>query len=250
MPSFLLIDDDEANAQLLRRALSEDGLSGIDIASDGEQALSLSGSTQYNVIILELEIPKIDGLTVLRGLREKGISVPVLVLSRRAAVADRVQALWAGADDYLCKPFELEELQARLRALSRRAPSQVLKLRIADLEMDILQRSVRRAGKRIDLCKKEFAILEYLMRNIDCPVARDQLVDHVWGGNFEGLTNIVDVYINYLRRKIDQDFENRLIHTVRGTGYMISTSIPRRESRHTLRIDRLEKGGVQLARSS
>jgi DNA-binding response OmpR family regulator len=242
MPSFLLIDDDEANTELLRRVLSEDGLTGIDVASDGEQALSRSSDTQYNVIILELEIPKIDGLTVLRKLRENGISVPVLVLSRRATVADRVQALWAGADDYLCKPFDLEELQARLRALSRRAAAQVLKLRVADLEMDMLQRSVRRAGKRIDLGKKEFAILEYLMRNVDSPVTRDKLLDHVWGGNFEGLTNIVDVYINYLRRKIDQDFENRLIHTVRGTGYMISTSIPRRESRHSLRVVRLEKG--------
>jgi DNA-binding response OmpR family regulator len=241
MPSFLLIDDDEANAQLLRPVLSEDGLSGIDIASDGEHALRLISSTQYNVIILELEIPKIDGLTVLRSLREKGISAPVLVLSRRATVADRVEALWAGADDYLCKPFELEELQARLRALSRRAASQVLKLRVADLEVDLLQRSVRRAGKRIDVCKKEFAILEYLMRNVDFPVTRDQLLDHVWGGNFEGLTNIVDVYINYLRRKIDQDFPNRIIHTVRGTGYMISASIPRRESRPTLCVNRLEK---------
>ena len=242
MPSFLLIDDDEAHADLLRRVLSEDGLSGIDVASDGEQALSLSSDTQYNVIILELEIPKIDGITVLRRLREQGMSAPILVLSRRATVADRVQALWAGADDYLCKPFDLEELQARLRALSRRAAAQVLKVRVADLEMDLLQRSVRRAGKRIDLCKKEFAILEYLMRNVDCPVTRNKLLDHVWGGNFEGLTNIVDVYINYLRRKIDQDFESRLIHTVRGTGYMVSASIPRRESRPTLRVVRFEKG--------
>jgi DNA-binding response OmpR family regulator len=241
MPSFLLIDDDEANTELLRRVLTEDGLTGIDVASDGEQALSRSSDTQYNVIILELEIPKIDGLTLLRKLRENGISVPVLVLSRRATVADRVQALWAGADDYLCKPFDLKELQARLRALSRRATTQMLKLRVADLEMDMLQRSVRRAGKRIDLGKKEFAILEYLMRNVDSPVTRDKLLDHVWGGNFEGLTNIVDVYINYLRRKIDQDFESRLIHTVRGTGYMISTSIPRRGTRHSLRVVRLEK---------
>jgi DNA-binding response OmpR family regulator len=242
MPSLLLIDDDEANTELLRRVLSEDGLTGIDVASDGEQALSRSSDTQYNVIILELEIPKIDGLTLLRKLRENGISVPVLVLSRRATVADRVQALWAGADDYLCKPFDSEELQARLRALSRRAAAQVLKLRVADLEMDMLQRSVRRAGKRIDLGKKEFAILEYLMRNVDSPVTRDKLLDHVWGGNFEGLTNIVDVYINYLRRKIDQGFSNRLIHTVRGTGYMISASIPRRGTRHSLRVVRLEKG--------
>jgi DNA-binding response OmpR family regulator len=242
MPSFLLIDDDEAHAGLLRRVLSEDGLSGIDVASDGEQALSLSSDTQYNVIILELEIPKIDGLTVLRRLRERGMSAPILVLSRRATVADRVQALWAGADDYLCKPFDLEELQARLRALSRRAAAQALKLRVADLEMDMLQRSVRRAGKRIDLCKKEFAILEYLVRNVDCPVPRTKLLDHVWGGKFAGLTNIVDVYINYLRRKIDQDFSIRLIHTVRGTGYMISASIPRQESRQALRVIRLEKG--------
>jgi DNA-binding response OmpR family regulator len=242
MPSFLLIDDDEAHADLLRRVLSEDGLSGIDVASDGEQALSLSSDTQYNVIILELELPKIDGLTVLRRLREQGMSAPILVLSRRATVADRVQALWAGADDYLCKPFDLEELQARLRALSRRAAAQVLKVRVADLEMDLLQRSVRRAGKRIDLCKKEFAILEYLMRNVDSPVTRDKLLDHVWGGHFEGLTNIVDVYINYLRRKIDQDFESRLIHTVRGTGYMVSAAIPRRESRPNLRVIRVEKG--------
>jgi DNA-binding response OmpR family regulator len=156
-------------------------------------------------------------------------------------VADRVQALWAGADDYLCKPFDMEELHARVRALSRRSASQVLKLRAADLEMDILQRSVRRAGRRIDLCNKEFAILEYLMRNVDCPVP-DKLVDHVWGSNFKGLTNIVDVYINYLRRKIDQDCEPRLIHTVRGTGYMISTSVPRCQSRNTLRVNRLDKG--------
>jgi DNA-binding response OmpR family regulator len=242
MPSLLVIDDDHNNAQLLREALAKDNLSRIDIASDGPCGLSLASSTQYNLIILELEIPKVDGITVLRSLREKGVSVPILVLSRRSAVADRVQALWAGADDYLCKPFDMEELHARVRALSRRSASQVLKLRAADLEMDILQRSVRRAGRRIDLCKKEFAILEYLMRNVDCPVPRDKLVDHVWGSNFDGLTNIVDVYINYLRRKIDQDCEPRLIHTVRGTGYMISTSMPRCQSRDTLRVNRPDKG--------
>ena len=242
MPSLLVIDDDQSNAQRLREALAEDNLSGVDIASDGPCGLILASSTQYNLIILELEIPKVDGITVLRSLREKGVSVPILVLSRRSAVADRVQALGAGANDYLCKPFDMEELHARVRALSRRSASQVLKLRAADLEMDILQRSVRRAGRRIDLCKKEFAILEYLMRNFDCPVSRDKLVDHVWGSNFKGSTNVVDVYINYLRRKIDQDCEPRLIHTVRGTGYMISTSIPRCQSRNTLRVNRLDKG--------
>lgn len=242
MPSFLLVDDDEAHAELLRRALSDDGFSGIDVACDGEQALILSSGTHYNVIILELEIPKIDGFTVLRRLRERGVSAPILVLSRRAAVADRVQALWVGADDYLCKPFDLEELQARLRALSRRAAAQALKLRVADLEMDMLQRSVRRAGRRIDLCKKGFAILEYLMRNVDSPVTRNKLLDHVWGGKFKGLTNIVDVYINYLRRKIDQDFAIQLIHTVRGTGYMISASFPHRESRQAVRAVHLEEG--------
>jgi DNA-binding response OmpR family regulator len=236
MPSFLVIDDDQNNAQLLREALSEHGLSGIDIASDGDRGLSLASSTQYNLIILELAVPKIDGLTVLRSLREKGVSVPILVLSRRNAVADRVQALWAGADDYLCKPFDMEELHARVRALSRRSASQVLRLRVADLEMDILQRSVTRAGKRIDLCKKEFAILEYLMRNADSAVTRDKLLDHVWGGNFEGLTNIVDVYINYLRRKIDQEFEKKLIHTARGIGYMISGTDPRREPKRSLHL--------------
>jgi DNA-binding response OmpR family regulator len=230
MPSFLVIDDDQNHAQLLREALSEHGFSGIDIASDGDRGLSLASSTQYNLIILEMEVPKVDGLTILRSLHEKGGSVPILVLSRRNAVADRVQALWAGADDYLCKPFDMEELHARVRALSRRSASQVLKLRVADLEMDILQRSVTRAGRRIDLCKKEFAILEYLMRNADSAVTRDKLLDHVWGG-FDGLTNIVDVYINYLRRKIDHEFEKKLIHTARGIGYMISGSDQRRESK-------------------
>jgi len=231
MPRFLVIDDDQNNAQLLREALSEHGLSGIDVASDGDRGLSLASSTQYNLIILETDVPKVDGLTILRSLREREVSVPILVLSRRDAVADRVQALWAGADDYLCKPFEIEELHARVQALSRRSASQVLKLRVADLEMDILQRSVTRAGKRIDLCKKGFAILEYLMRNADSAVTRDKLLEHVWGGTSEGLTNRVDVYINYLRRKIDQNFEKKLIHTARGIGYMISGSDQRPETK-------------------
>jgi DNA-binding response OmpR family regulator len=181
-----------------------------------------------------LEVPKIDGLTLVQRLREKGVSVPILVLSRRGAVADRVQALWAGADDYLCKPFDMKELHARVRALSRRSASQVLKLRVADLEMDILKRSVTRASQRIDLCKKEFAILEYLMRNADSAVTRDKLLDHVWGGTFDRLTNIVDVYINYLRRKIDHGFEKKLIHTARGIGYMISGTDPRRNRNPSL----------------
>ncbi len=186
------------------------------------EAESLVGEADFDLVILDLVLPKIDGLEVLKEIRVHKPSLPVLILSGLARVEDRVKGLDLGADDYLTKPFSFSELSARVRTLLRRTPigSGVI-LRVEDLELDRVERAVRRAGRRIELTPREFALLEYLMRNAGRCVTRAMIVEHVWNFSFDTMTNVVDVYINYLRKKVDQDAANRLIHTVRAVGYQL-----------------------------
>ena len=217
----LVVEDDAKLASVLRQGLKEQGFA-VDVAGDGAVGLKLASATDYDAVLLDLMLPGQDGLDVLRELRRQGKAMPVLILTARSAVDDRVEGLDLGADDYLSKPFDLKELFARLRAILRRPPVEPSTiLRVADLELDSARREVRRQGTRIELTTKEFTLLEYLMRKKGMVVTRAMILDHVWDMDYHGGSNLVEVYINYLRRKIDQDFEPKLIHTVRGAGYVL-----------------------------
>jgi two-component system, OmpR family, copper resistance phosphate regulon response regulator CusR len=219
---ILIAEDDEALAKFVRQGLEAEHYS-VDVFPDGEQARTAATESEYDVVILDLNLPKLDGVSVLRYLRAKKPSVPVLVLTQRTRVEDRVQCLDTGADDYLAKPFSFSELSARIRALVRRShlPSESVLL-AADLKLDRVQRLVERAGHRIELTAKEFSLLEYLMLNLGRRVTRSMIIERVWNLTFDTTTNVVDVYINYLRRKIDDGHTVKLIHTVRGVGYELS----------------------------
>lgn len=219
----LLVEDERKLARIIRRGLEEDGYE-VEEAYDGEEALFLLRNRSYDLVILDLMLPKVDGLDVLKEFRrEKGGSVPVLILTARDTVEDVVKGLDAGADDYLTKPFAFEELLARVRALLRRR-EQDLELRVDDLVLDLRNRRARRGDRPIDLTAKEFAVLEYLMRRSGEIVTREEIGSHVWGDDYDSSSNIVDVYINHLRKKIDQGFPRKLIHTVRGLGYTLRPS--------------------------
>jgi two-component system copper resistance phosphate regulon response regulator CusR len=219
---ILIAEDDEALARFVRQGLEGEHYQ-VDVFPDGEQARAAATEFEYDLVILDLNLPKLDGVSVLRHLRSKKPSLPVLVLTQRTRVEDRVQCLDTGADDYLAKPFSFSELSARIRALVRRShlPSESV-LTAADLRLDRVQRLVERAGRRIDLTGKEFSLLEYLMLNNSRRVTRSMIIEHVWNLTFDTTTNVVDVYINYLRRKIDDGHPTKLIHTVRGVGYELS----------------------------
>ena len=218
---ILIIEDDKAVASFVKKGLESEQYA-VDVTWDGEDAQSLIGEASFDLVILDLLLPKIDGLEVLKHIRHRRPSLPVLILSGRARVEDRVRGLDLGADDYLTKPFSFSELSARVRALLRRTPIAIgIVLRVEDLELDRAERMVRRAGRRIDLTPREFALLEYLMRNAGRSVTRAMIIEHVWNFSFDTMTNVVDVYINYLRNKIGEHFGNRLIHTVRGVGYQL-----------------------------
>ena len=220
---ILVVEDDKAVASFVKRGLESEQYA-VDVAGDGEEALALFEAASFDLIILDLVLPKIDGLDVLKQIRNRRPSPPVLILSGRARVEDRVKGLDLGADDYLTKPFSFSELSARVRALLRRNPSSFdIVLRVEDLELDRAERVVKRAGRRIDLTPREFALLEYLMRNAGRSVTRAMIIEHVWNFSFDTMTNVVDVYINYLRKKVDQGFEHKLIHTVRNVGYELGT---------------------------
>jgi DNA-binding response OmpR family regulator len=194
----------------------------VDTAFDGEEGLYLSEINEYDLIVLDLMIPKIDGFGVLKKIRERKNNVPILVLTAKDSIDDTVRGLDAGCDDYLTKPFAFAELLARIRALLRRDKKEKESvLRIADLSLSIVTHKVMRQGKEIELTSKEYALLEYFMRNPEKVLTRTMISEHVWDYHFDSNTNVIDVYVNYLRKKIDKDFDPKLIHTIRGIGYMM-----------------------------
>ena len=217
---ILLIEDEKRIADFIARGLEGIGYS-VDTAANGQAGLSRLSDLVYDLIILDLMLPDMDGLGVLEKIRNRKSSQPVLILSARASLEDRVKGLDLGADDYLAKPFAFVELLARVRALLRRGQALPERLQVADLVLDCIRRKVHRAGVGIELAPKEFSILEYLMRNKGRPLSRTMIVEHVWEMDYTGLTNIVDVYIRHLRGKIDDEWPQKLIRTVRGIGYMI-----------------------------
>jgi two-component system, OmpR family, copper resistance phosphate regulon response regulator CusR len=194
----------------------------VDIANDGKVGLELADTYEYDLVILDLMLPNIDGTAVLRRIRRKDSGVPILILTARDTVADKVRNFEAGTDDYLTKPFAFAELLVRIKALLRRGTAnQSSTVQVEDLELDRLSQRVRRAGKRIDLTLKEYSLLEYLMSNAGRVLSRAMIIEHVWDQRFDGLNNVVDVFVRRLRSKVDDAYERKLIHTVRGVGYSI-----------------------------
>jgi heavy metal response regulator len=220
---ILLVEDERKIADFIRRGLTEHGYA-VDVAYDGEEALEWPSVTDFDAIILDIMLPIRDGMDVCRTLRSRGLQTPILMLTARDAVEDRVDGLDSGADDYLVKPFAFSELLARIRALARRQPAVLgSQLEVADLVLNTATRGVTRAGNEIDLTVKEYAILEYMMRHPDQVLTRTMLADHVWNFDFDSGSNVIDVHIRNLRRKIDDPFNSELIQTVRGAGYRLST---------------------------
>ena len=219
---ILLVEDEPRIADVIQRGLREE-LYVVDIAYDGEEALSQAEGGLYDLVILDIMLPGKDGIFVCRELRSRKINVPVLMLTARDGLKDKVLGLNSGADDYLTKPFAFEELLARVRALLRRkSEEKTTTLKVADLELDQLSRKVSRAGKEINLTGKEFALLKYLMINSNQVITRTMIFERIWDGYNDNSTKTIDVYISYLRSKIDKGFDKRLIHTVRGAGYMLA----------------------------
>lgn len=223
----ILVAEDEAKvAAHLRNGLREAGYA-VDVATDGPEALWLAENHPYDAIVCDVMMPGLDGVSVVRKLRRKGSRVPVIFLTARHDLADRVAGLDAGADDYLAKPFSMLELLARLRALLRRQrPESVDRLRVADLELDLIARTVRRAGGEIALTNREFAVLEFLMTSSPKPVSKTAIIEHVWDQHFDAGTNVVNVYVNYLRTKIDRPGLAPLIQTIRGVGFALRETAP------------------------
>ncbi len=217
---ILVVEDERRIADFLDRGLVSAGYA-VDLVGTGHEALAAAHSTDYDLVILDLMLPDMDGMEVLARLRSRKVSPPVLILSARGALDDRVKGLPSAADEYAGKPFASGELLARVRALLRRGQGVPEKLQVGDLVLDSVRRKVSRGGEPIDLAPKEFGILEYLMRNKGRPLSRTMIVEHVWDMDYDGLTNIVDVYIRHLRSKIDDRWPQKLIQTVRGIGYMI-----------------------------
>lgn len=219
---ILVVEDEKRISDFVERGLTGAGYQ-VDVAEDGKTAIDKMHAVDYDLLILDLMLPDMDGLAVLEKARNRKVSPAVLILSARGDVDDRVKGLELGADDYLVKPFAFVELLARVRALLRRGQPLAEKLVIGDLTLDALRRKVSRAGDPIELAPKEFAILEFLMRNRGKPLSRTMIVEHVWDMEYDGLTNIVDVYIRHLRSKIDDKYPEKLIQTVRGIGYMLDS---------------------------
>jgi two-component system OmpR family response regulator len=218
----LVVEDDAAIADFVVRGLKEAGFA-TDQAADGEAGLTIALDQAYDVAIVDLMLPRRDGLSLIEELRRRGITTPVLILSARRSVDDRVRGLQSGGDDYLTKPFAFAELLARVQALVRRSTrvSEPTTLTVDDLVLDLLSRRVTRAGTGLDLRPREFALLEYLMRNAGRVVSKTMILSHVWDYSFDPQTNVVDVLVSRLREKIDRPFEKKLLHTVRGVGYAL-----------------------------
>ena len=223
----ILVAEDEAKvAEHIRKGLVEVGYA-VDVAADGAEALWLAENNPYDAMVLDVMMPGQDGFTTVRQLRRKGNHTPVIFLTARHELEDRVRGLDAGADDYLAKPFSMVELLARLRALLRRQRAEPLdRMRVADLELDLLTRTAHRGGQEIALTNREFALLELLMTSSPRPVSKTAIVEHVWDQHFDSGTNVVNVYVNYLREKIDRPGWTPLIHTVRGVGYALKEPGP------------------------
>ena len=218
----LLIEDDDTIADFVARGLREAGFA-VDRAADGAEGLDAALAQTYDVAVVDVMLPRRDGLSVIEELRRKGVITPVLILSAKRSVDDRVRGLQAGGDDYLTKPFAFAELLARVQALVRRASRtpEPTTLTVEDLVLDLLSRRVTRAGTVVDLRPREFALLEYLMRNAGKVISKTMILSHVWEYNFDPQTNIVDVLVSRLRDKVDRAFDRKLIHTVRGVGYVL-----------------------------
>lgn len=218
----ILIAEDELQVRkIVAKRLKQEGFV-VDTAKDGGICLNLINIYEYDCIILDIMLPVIDGISILKSLRAKKINTPILLLTAKSSVSDRVKGLDLGADDYLTKPFSFDELVARVRVLLRREPRKIVnELRIADLSLNLITREVARNGKLIELTSKEYALLEYLLRNKERILTKAQIAEHIWNYDFEYSSNIVEVYIKYLRRKIDENFKEKLIHTVRGMGYIL-----------------------------
>ena len=219
---ILVVEDDKKIASFVVNGFKQNGFA-VDHARDGEEALALLRATPYDAAVLDIMLPKMDGLAVLQELRRAGVKTPVIVLSAKASVDDRIRGLQAGGDDYLTKPFAFSELLARVQALLRRSTqaSEPMRLTVADLTLDLLTRDVVRGGKKIELQTREFALLEYLMRNAGRVVTKTMILEHIWDYSFDPQTNIVDVLVHRLRTKIDKDFPVKLIQTIRGVGYAL-----------------------------
>jgi DNA-binding response OmpR family regulator len=221
---ILFVEDEQKLCELVARALKAERYA-VDVASDGNAGWSLADAYDYDLIILDLMLPGLNGTEILRRIRRKNQQVPILILTARDATEEKVQNFEAGADDYLTKPFAFAELLIRVKALLRRGSGNRSNiLRVGDLEIDRLSQHVKRAGKRIELTPKEYALLEYLASNPGRVFSRTMIVEHVWDQSFEGLNNIVDVYVRHLRRKVDDPFPTKLIRTVRGVGYSLDES--------------------------
>ena len=218
---ILVVEDEKKLASFIRRGLKEKGYA-VDVAADGNEGLFLAEVNPYDLIILDIMLPGKDGISICRELRKNKNNSPVLILTARDDVEDKINGLDSGADDYLTKPFAFGELLARARALMRRKQEhKTTKLRVADLELDQLTRKVSRGGRTIELTSTEYSLLEYLMLHAGQVVTRTMISEHVWNDDFDTFSNVINVYINYLRKKIDSDFEKKLIQSVRGTGYIL-----------------------------
>jgi two-component system copper resistance phosphate regulon response regulator CusR len=221
----LIVEDEEKVSRFIVRGMTAESFA-VDAAADGRTALEFASTYDYDLIILDLMLPGLSGTEVLRNIRRTNHRVPILMLTAKDAVSDKVEHLEAGADDYLTKPFAFAELMARVKALLRRGSLERSSvLRVADLELDRLNQQIRRAHRRIELTAKEYALLEYLMANAGRVLSRTMIIDHVWDQSFDGATNIVDVYVRHLRNKIDAGNDRKLIRTVRGMGYLIGDEV-------------------------
>ncbi|MEE8185144.1 MAG: response regulator transcription factor [Thermodesulfobacteriota bacterium] len=217
---ILVVEDEKKVAGFIKRGLEEETYA-VDVAYDGMEGQQLAENNEYDVIVLDIMLPKKDGIEVLKELREKDIKTPVLLLTARDSVDDRVRGLDSGADDYLTKPFAFAELTARLKALMRRGEYGLTVLKFKDISLDPATRRAKRGEREIELTVKEYALLEYFLRNPDRVLTRTMIAEHVWDYTFDSETNVVDVYINHLRNKIDKDEKQKFIHTIRGVGYVL-----------------------------
>jgi two-component system, OmpR family, copper resistance phosphate regulon response regulator CusR len=220
----LVVEDEKPIASFIKKGLTEQGYA-VDVAVDGDEALRFLDAFEFDLVVLDIMLPRYDGIEVCRTVRKRGLKVPILMLTARDTVEDRVMGLDSGADDYLVKPFAFAELLARLRALARREPAvSGNTLEVGDLRLDTTTRQATREGKPIDLTNKEYSLLEYLMRHPNQVLTRTMIAEHVWNYDFDSATNVIDVHIRYLRRKVDDPFATRLIQTARGAGYKIAAT--------------------------